>query len=301
MSASFPTDRDNVDGVVMSKSPQTTAITQYQSMILPTAPIIMTSGSQDFVSSSSSLTYPQTTGHYSNHQAVETTQSPPVNTNHFQKSFTFPTQAVNSKSGIAVNVTVADEKGMSPLSIVAMSYQDGGQPSPASSTQSLPNNQALRYQASGRDAMLSAINYNETEMLHEGGFDVTGNLGNIDDGLLSGMTSTQNPPNSTFDLFDGDGNVNDAYNMEATQDLQLPSDSFPEHSSGFSIGDNSNLSAAGEQDRKGVYPFPYIMHIACQGWTNHANIIMAAASDIPSEPRAHLSHWNGRKTNDGEK
>ncbi|XP_064623846.1 uncharacterized protein LOC135485588 isoform X2 [Lineus longissimus] len=276
MSAGFPNPRDNVDGIVMSKSTQATAITQFQSMILPNVPVRMTTGSQDFsVTSGSSLTYPQTTGHYSNHQSifnfsegafrkeekdahlgskvVEATQSPPVNMNHFQKSFTFPTQAVDSKSGIVANVSVADEKGMSPLSIVPMSYQDGGQPSPASSTQSLPNNQALRYQASGRDAMLSAINYNEAEMLHEGGFDVTGNLGNLDDGLLSGMTSTQNPPNSNpFDLFDGDGNVNDAYNMEATQDLQLPSDSFPEHSSGFNMSDNSNLSAAGEQERQGA-------------------------------------------------
>ena len=58
------------------------------------------------------------------------------------------------------------------------------------------------------DAMLSAINYNENDILPES-LDV--NLGeplpNLDDGILSNM-------GAPGDLFDGEGNVNDPYSMD---------------------------------------------------------------------------------------
>ena len=120
------------------------------------------------------------------------------------------------------------EKRMSPgpLSIIPTTgFSDPGQQSPASLSQ---NSQILHYRASGSsgDAMLSAINYNENEILQDGGFDVTGNLGNLDDGLLSGMGNagrlSENPGSNTFDLFDGES---DTLNMDALSPGLIMTDS----------------------------------------------------------------------------
>jgi len=108
------------------------------------------------------------------------------------------------------------DKGLSPgpLSIITTtSINDQGQTSPASMSQ---GSQILQYRSAGAsgDAMLSAINYNENEILQESAFDVGSNLGNLDDGLLSGIgnaTRLSENPASDYGLFDGDG---DSLNME---------------------------------------------------------------------------------------
>lgn len=108
------------------------------------------------------------------------------------------------------------DKGLSPgpLSIITTSVNDQGQTSPASMSQ---GSQILPYRTTGAsgDAMLSAINYNESEMLQDNAFDVGSNLGNLDDGLLSSIGNpsrlSENPASDTYNLFDGDG---DSLNME---------------------------------------------------------------------------------------
>ena len=116
------------------------------------------------------------------------------------------------------------DKGLSPgpLSIITTTgFSEPGQPSPASLAQ---NAQILQYRQSvtSGDAMLSAINYSDNEMLHEN-FD---NLGNLDDGLLGGMGNpsrlSENPTGETFNLFDGDG---DSLTMEALSPGLIISDS----------------------------------------------------------------------------
>lgn len=109
------------------------------------------------------------------------------------------------------------DKGLSPgpLSIITTtSVSDQGQTSPASMSQ---GSQILHYRsvAASGDAMLSAINYSENEILQESAFDVGSNLGNLDDGLLAGIGNpsrlSENPASDTYGLFDGDG---DSLNME---------------------------------------------------------------------------------------
>ena len=206
----------------------------------------------------------------------------------FQKSFPVTSAAAaaylqqasdtaksEAQTSLDVPMNLTDEKGMSPLSIgVSSTYQDGGQPSPASSGQSLTNH-ALRYQTSGAagDAMLSAINtpYNENEMLHEGGFDVSRDLGNLEDGILGSVGNStnlrlsENAPTSTFDLFDGEGNVNDAYQMEGHSDLQLSPQTFVDSPSTFNINDNSALGSI-DQDSQGhgkIY-LSFLQYKLCQ-------------------------------------
>ena len=71
------------------------------------------------------------------------------------------------------------------------------------------------------DAMLSAINYNDNEMLHDSAFDVSGPSLNMDESLLASNNSGNN--DSAFDLFDSENN----YNMDNQQDMPLsPSCSF---------------------------------------------------------------------------
>lgn len=63
--------------------------------------------------------------------------------------------------------------------------------------------------------MLSAINYNENEILQESAFDMGSNLGNLDDGLLAGIGNpsrlSENPASDTYGLFDAEA---DSLNME---------------------------------------------------------------------------------------
>ena len=107
--------------------------------------------------------------------------------------------------------SMADENGVSGQSVVSISFPDGAdQTSPITPVTNATPSQILQYRTSAGsgDAMLSAINYNENEILQDGAFDVSvaGTLPNLDDGLLSNM--------GTHDLFDGEGNVNDSYEME---------------------------------------------------------------------------------------
>ncbi|KAH3844346.1 hypothetical protein DPMN_086604, partial [Dreissena polymorpha] len=107
------------------------------------------------------------------------------------------------------------DKGLSPgpLSIITTtSISDTGQQSPAS----LSHHGSQMYKSGGTsgDAMLSAINYSENEILHDSTFDMSSNLGNLDDGILSGIGHSSrlgDNPSEQFGLFDEDG---DSLNME---------------------------------------------------------------------------------------
>lgn len=132
--------------------------------------------------------------------------------------------------------------GLSPLSVIAVSnYSDACHSSPSLTSSGLTQSQqALRYQA-GSDAMLSAINYTESDMLQEGGFDVpvTSAFGNLD-GLLSSIGGGVNASGMRLpDLLDGDGSQ-EPY-MDTTQDLQLSPESFAAGTEGFTV-ENSSLS-----------------------------------------------------------
>ena len=90
--------------------------------------------------------------------------------------------------------------------------------------------------------MLSAINYNDNEILHDGAFDVPGNLGGLDDGLLGGMSNqrlTENASGHSFDLFDGEG---DSLNMEAFSPIMSDSGGL---SGGNAIGEANESSSSG--------------------------------------------------------
>lgn len=131
-----------------------------------------------------------------------------------------------------------------PLSIITTtSLSEPGQPSPASISQG----SHILYRATGAagDAMLSAINYNENEILNDGGFDVGSNLGNLDDGILSGIGNTgrlnENPASDTFGLFDSEG---DSLNMDALSPHLLIDASGNLHSVG-AVSDSGDSNMAG--------------------------------------------------------
>ncbi|XP_023239416.1 uncharacterized protein LOC111638023 [Centruroides sculpturatus] len=132
--------------------------------------------------------------------------------------------------------------GLSPLSVIAVSnYSDVCHSSPSLTSSGLTQSQqALRYQA-GNDAMLSAINYTESDMLQEGGFDVpvTSTFGNLD-GLLNSIGGGVNASSMRLpDLLDGDGSQ-EPY-IDTAQDLQLSPESFTTGAEGFSV-ENSSLN-----------------------------------------------------------
>ncbi|XP_046375534.2 transcriptional-regulating factor 1-like isoform X3 [Haliotis rufescens] len=141
-----------------------------------------------------------------------------------------------------VGGNLAEDKGMSPLNILVVSYPDTGQQSP-SVTQA--GAQGLRFQSAGGagDAMLSAINYNDSDMLPDSAFDMNAansapNLPHLDDGILGSMGNpaqnirlTEGHPTHSFDLFDS--NVHDTLSL-SPQPFSDPS---------FSVTDTSNLSA----------------------------------------------------------
>lgn len=113
---------------------------------------------------------------------------------------------------------------------------------------------SLLYQTSGGDAMLSAINYNENEILQEGGFDVgmPSHLENLDDGLLGRMSVGTNSvtSNSAYDLFDGDG-AHNSYMGEPNTELTLSPHPFG-NADDFSLNDNSNLSGVNDTGQDGT-------------------------------------------------
>ncbi|KAK3597414.1 hypothetical protein CHS0354_040149 [Potamilus streckersoni] len=159
----------------------------------------------------------------------------------------------DSRQDIGICVTIDPDKGTSPLTIVPVQFQDGGQTSPASS---IANSQILHYQPSSGagDAMLSAINYNDNEMLHDGGFDVAVNssLPNLDDGLLGSMSNprlTENSSAPPFDLFDGEGNVNDSYQMDS-----LSPQTFEEGGSALLIDNTGDAENIKLNDKKRSKP-----------------------------------------------
>lgn len=136
------------------------------------------------------------------------------------------------------NIEVQVDSRLSPMSVVAVSsLQDAGHPSPSltSLTDSILSrpHQMLRYQGGG-DAMLSAINYNEHDMLQEGGYEVptTSSLTGFDGLLVPGMTvgvggSIRLPDsttNTTFSLLDGE--VGHEAFMETSHNLHLSPQTF---------------------------------------------------------------------------
>ena len=148
--------------------------------------------------------------------------SKPFNGAHFLQAKDPNKQAISELAA-----SLAEEKHSDPLMIsTPVTYQDGGQPSPASSTQSITT-QVMRFQSSEgvSDAMLSAINYSDSDILPDNSFEVQSNL-SVDDTLLNMRNTMNTPSGSAFgDLFDGDSNMGD-YNMEGQQDLSLSPQSF---------------------------------------------------------------------------
>ncbi|KAK3093940.1 hypothetical protein FSP39_022050 [Pinctada imbricata] len=145
-------------------------------------------------------------------------------------------ELVDSKTDTGPQVdlyAMADENGVPGQGVVSINpFPEGAeQTSPITPvTNSAPQILPYRPSASSGDAMLSAINYNENEILQDGAFDVSvaGTLPNLDDGLLSNM--------GTHDLFDGEGNVNDSYEMEG-----LSPHSFNDPGSGLVDGSLSSV------------------------------------------------------------
>ncbi|XP_062577324.1 transcriptional-regulating factor 1-like isoform X1 [Saccostrea cucullata] len=104
--------------------------------------------------------------------------------------------------------SMAEDK--SGLGVMNSFPDSGDQTSPITPVpRSTPHIHPFRPSANSGDAMLSAINYNENEILQDGPFDVSvaGTLPNLDDGMILPNMGTQ-------DLFDGEGNMDEPYDME---------------------------------------------------------------------------------------
>ena len=82
----------------------------------------------------------------------------------------------------------------------------------------------------GGDAMLSAINYSDTDMLHDSAFDVSGNNLTMDESLMNAASGGAGSANndSAFDLFDSEN----SYPM----DNQLSPQSFVDNTASFNLG-----------------------------------------------------------------
>lgn len=168
-------------------------------------------------------------------------------------NFSASSDTGKSDSGrdLGLGSSLGEDKGMSPLNILVIPpYSDSPQTS----------KEALLYQNSGNagDAMLSAINYNDNDILPESAFDMNtasgaGNLPQLDDSFLSNIGNTsqnirlqEGQGSNTFDLFDS--NVNDTLSL-------LPQ---PFGDTGLSVGENSNLSTTSgttESDGQGKHAF----------------------------------------------
>ncbi|XP_069118221.1 transcriptional-regulating factor 1-like isoform X2 [Argopecten irradians] len=137
--------------------------------------------------------------------------------------------------------SVTDDKGVPGLA--GIQFQDGGEQTSPGTPSQTSTSQILHYRPSAKsgDAMLSAINYNDSDMLPDGAFDSC--LPNLDDGILSNMGTPGNIRMSENlpDLFDGEGNVNDSYSMEG-----LSPQPFTDSASGF-VGDG-NLGSVIDPD-----------------------------------------------------
>lgn len=177
-----------------------------------------------------------------------------INPTHFSKLFSHSSESIARTESQEMNINAVDDKRIriSPLPMIPSTYHDGDHTSPVSTTTS---SQVLRFQPSGNsgDAMLSAINYNENEILQDGPFEVgVGSLPALDDGILENMSTTgnirltENPGSSTFDLFDGEGNVNDSYNMES-----LSPQPFQDPATSFGLADSNNIANVPDVEKAG--------------------------------------------------
>ncbi|XP_034326291.2 transcriptional-regulating factor 1 isoform X3 [Magallana gigas] len=105
--------------------------------------------------------------------------------------------------------SMADDKGS--LGVMNSFPEANDQTSPITPvSQSTSHLHPYRPSANSGDAMLSAINYhNENEILQDGPFDVSvaGTLPNLDDGMILPNMGPQ-------DLFDGEGNMDEPYDMD---------------------------------------------------------------------------------------
>lgn len=105
--------------------------------------------------------------------------------------------------------SMADDKGS--LGVMNSFPESNDQTSPITPVpQSTSHLHPYRPSANSGDAMLSAINYhNENEILQDGPFDVSvaGTLPNLDDGMILPNMGPQ-------DLFDGEGNMDEPYDMD---------------------------------------------------------------------------------------
>ena len=171
------------------------------------------------------------------------------------------------KSFMTLNISETKDKmisgfdsrndGLSPLSVIAVSaYQDVGHPSPNLQSSLLHRTHVLRYNP-GSDTMLSALNYNESDMLQEGGFDVSSTHSFTLDGLLG----TGGAPG--MDLLDGD--INQESYMETGQDLQLSPQSFPKISDVFSVRESSPLTGMNDSTHIKTGKFLNFCYPPCRG------------------------------------
>ena len=148
------------------------------------------------------------------------------------------------RSDLNIASHLTEEKGMSPLDISVVSYPDssGGQQSPALSSQTGASSLPFPSTDITSDAMLSAINYNDSEMLHDGTFDMNstnsaGNLPQLDDGLLSNMGN----PAQNIRLAEGQGaHTFDLFDSHVNDPLSLSPQPFSD--TGFAVGDSTSLS-----------------------------------------------------------
>ncbi len=151
------------------------------------------------------------------------------------------------KTGMAeISATLTDDKGYpaSLLGLPAATVQSIVQHSPP---QGVTGQALAAYHQQGENSMdeaiLSGIQYHDRELLHEGHFDVSGNI-NVDEGLLGsiGAGSSIPTPSSSFDLFEGDSQMED-YNVDSGLSP-----------SNYGVGDGSNSSLPGvDTDSNGRY------------------------------------------------
>ena len=169
----------------------------------------------------------------------------------------------------SIPTTLAGGGGLNPTTLTTSLI-------PSTALQSQPLAQAtLRYQGQQDqvgDAMLSAINYNDTEMIADNNFDV-----NVEDALRTMNTASDsavdealrniNTSNSsTFDLFEEGSNQLNDYAMDNQTELRLSPDSFTDPGGSFGMGDSNN-SLPGmqvDQDSSGKLSTPVICCYAYQ-------------------------------------
>lgn len=142
------------------------------------------------------------------------------NNNVFQFSDSHITMSQTEKDKA---LALSDQSPMAPSHASQLGGQSTVQPHLGAGGNGHSGYESIDGTVHSADAMLSAINYNNNDMLHDSTFDVSAPSLNMDDSILASNASSNRTNDSTFDLFDGDSN----YHMENNQEMPLsPSCSF---------------------------------------------------------------------------